>query len=220
MSVTHHPAEALLLDYASGALAEPMALLVATHAALCPRCRADIARFEDAGGAMFENAAAEAGDALPAGLKDAIMARLDEAEPAMPAPSPLDPAIAYLPEPLRGYAGRAVARGDWKRWGRGVRQIRLLEGRSDATVRLACIRAGAKMPEHTHGGDEATLVLAGGYSDASGHYLRGDVSEQGVEDVHQPVADADEDCICLIVSTAPVRLRGLAGAVINPFIRD
>ncbi|MEK9661193.1 MAG: ChrR family anti-sigma-E factor [Alphaproteobacteria bacterium] len=220
MTVTHHPAEALLLDYASGALPEPMALLVATHAALCPACRADIARFERAAGALIDAAAPDADDMLPAELKEAIMARLDEPEPELPANAPANPETAFLPEPLRGYAGKAVARGDWKRWGRGVRQIRLLEGRGDATVRLARIRGGARMPEHTHSGDEATLVLAGGYSDVSGHYLRGDVSEQGVEDVHQPVADAGGDCICLIVSTAPLRLKGLAGAVINPFIRD
>jgi putative transcriptional regulator len=219
MTVTHHLSEALLLDYASGALGEPLALLVASHATLCPQCRADIARFEAAAGAMLDaDAPAESGtgDAL----RDAIMARLDEPKPAAPAVGAETRGPDFLPAPLRRHVGAAVAEGRWRRWGRGVRQIRLLEGRGDATVRLARIRAGAKMPEHTHAGDEVTLVLAGGYTDVTGHFGRGDVAEMDSADVHQPVADTGEDCICLIVSTAPLRLRGLAGAMLNPFIRD
>ena len=35
----HHPDEALLLEYAGGGLTESIALVVATHLALCPICR-------------------------------------------------------------------------------------------------------------------------------------------------------------------------------------
>ena len=50
----HHPSEALLLDYAAGNQDEPVSLLVATHLALCPACRATVERFETVGGAMIE----------------------------------------------------------------------------------------------------------------------------------------------------------------------
>ena len=50
----HHPSEARLLDYASGALPEPMALLIATHLALCPACRRTVAELEAVGGALLE----------------------------------------------------------------------------------------------------------------------------------------------------------------------
>jgi len=36
----HHPGPEVLMDYASGALPEPVALLVATHASLCRECQA------------------------------------------------------------------------------------------------------------------------------------------------------------------------------------
>jgi putative transcriptional regulator len=223
MTTTHHPSEALLLDYASGALAEPMALLIASHATLCPACRADIARFEHAAGTLLETLESDeapADDAATARLKSAIMDALDAPEPAT-VPSPAVPSVpAYMPAPLRRYVGAAVNENNWRRWGPGVQQIRLLQGRSDATVRLARIQAGAQMPDHAHRGEEFTLVLAGGFSDATGHFLRGDVAEMGPEDIHQPVADTDGDCICLIVSSAPLRLRGLVGTLLNPFIRD
>ena len=218
MTVIHHASEALLLDYASGALTEPMALLVASHAALCPACRADIARFERAAGALLDAEPATPDDVLQGSVRQAIMDRLDEPEPAVN-PAPDLPGTAYLPQPLRAYAGAAVAANGWRRWGPGVRQIRLLEGRADATVRLARIRAGAKMPVHTHRGEEFTMVLTGSFHDETGHFGRGDFAEMGTEDLHQPIADAGEDCVCLIVSTAPLRLTGLAGTVINPFLR-
>ncbi len=75
------------------------------------------------------------------------------------------------------------------------------------------------MPNHTHGGNEMTLVLAGGFSDDTGHYERGDVSIADDELVHTPVADPGEDCICLAVTDAPLKLTGPIGRIVNLFMR-
>jgi putative transcriptional regulator len=81
------------------------------------------------------------------------------------------------------------------------------------------IRAGRAVPRHTHRGYELVCVLEGGFSDAAGHYGRGDVAvaDDGVD--HQPTADADGDCICLAVTDAPVRLTGRFWRLLNPFVR-
>jgi len=50
----HHPSDERLLEYASGAAPEPIALLVATHLALCPACRHVTAELEAVGGALLE----------------------------------------------------------------------------------------------------------------------------------------------------------------------
>ena len=50
MSLSHHPSEALLLDYALGSLAEGWSLAVATHLSLCPMCRQQVAEMEALGG--------------------------------------------------------------------------------------------------------------------------------------------------------------------------
>jgi putative transcriptional regulator len=75
------------------------------------------------------------------------------------------------------------------------------------------------MPTHTHDGSELTLVLAGGFSDESGHFVRGDVAEADPSINHQPVADPGEDCLCLAVTDAPIRLTGPFGRLLNPFLR-
>ena len=43
------------MDYAAGSLSEPVALLIATHLALCPRCRHEVEEFEALGGALLED---------------------------------------------------------------------------------------------------------------------------------------------------------------------
>ena len=84
--------------------------------------------------------------------------------------------------------------------------------------RLMRIKSGTAMPTHTHEGCELTLVLAGGFSDENGHFLRGDVAEADPSVTHQPVADPGEDCLCLAVTDAPLRLTGAFGRLLNPFL--
>jgi putative transcriptional regulator len=210
----HHPSEERLLDYASGALPEPVALLVATHLALCPACRRTVADLEAVGGALLDALPPEpvADDTLAH-----LLARLDRdeaPEQATPADAAGDP---VLPQPLRGYVGD-LERVAWRSLG-PVAEARLLPGSERFTTRLLRVRPGTALPHHTHVGSELTLVLQGGFSDVTGHYLRGDVAEADSHLDHRPVADADEICLCLAVTDGPLRLTGWLGRMLNPFIR-
>jgi putative transcriptional regulator len=62
-------------------------------------------------------------------------------------------------------------------------------------------------------------VLAGGFSDGDGHYVRGDLSFSDGEVDHSPRADDDGECICLTVTDAPLRLTGPLMRFLNPFVR-
>jgi putative transcriptional regulator len=85
-------------------------------------------------------------------------------------------------------------------------------------TRLLWIKAGAKVPTHTHGGREYTLVLQGSFSDESGRFGRGDVEVADAEVTHKPVAGSECDCICLAVTDAPLRMTGPIGRILNYFI--
>ena len=63
------------------------------------------------------------------------------------------------------------------------------------------------MPEHGHGGSELTLVLRGSFHDESGRYCRGDVADLDETMAHQPVADSEVDCICVVASERPEQFR-------------
>jgi putative transcriptional regulator len=114
----HHPSEARLLDYASGALPEPMALLIATHLALCPACRRTVAGLEAVGSALLESLPPEpvADDSLAR-----LLDRIDRLEPAeQSAPASLQ-AASILPQPLRDYVG-PLDRVGWRHFGASPRR--------------------------------------------------------------------------------------------------
>ena len=55
MSIQHHPGEAFLLDYASGALSEAWSIAIATHLAMCPECRRAVSGMETIGAGLMES---------------------------------------------------------------------------------------------------------------------------------------------------------------------
>ena len=215
---THHPGEDLLLEYASGTQREPVALLIATHLALCPACRERTRSLEAVGGMFLEQLAPEP---VARNSFANLLARLDEPErAAQPRPAaPGEHDGSALPQPLRDYVGGSLARLRWRRLG-PIAETRLLRHFPGYTTRLVWLRAGTGAPAHTHEGIELTLVLQGGFTDPSGHYLRGDVERADSAVDHRPVADSDGDCLCLAVVDAPVRLTGRFGRLINPFVRS
>ncbi len=214
--IRHHPALDLLTDYASGALAEPVALVVACHASMCPACHEQIVRLEGLGGAMLDALPPEdvADEALAATL-----ARIDRPEPkAAPIPAPDAQTRAVVPAPLRRYLDRGLGALKWRWRGRALSEAPLAIGRRDFRVSLFRMKPGRAAPRHAHGGHEFTLVLQGGFTDEGERYDRGDFALANSARVHVQVAD-DEGCLCLVVLDAPVRLRGPLGAVANRFLK-
>ncbi len=74
------------------------------------------------------------------------------------------------------------------------------------------------MPVHTHAGMELTLVIAGGFRDEHGHFVRGDIAVADASVAHRPIADPGEDCICLAVTDGAVSLTGRFARWLNPFL--
>jgi len=216
MSITHHPSEALLLDYATGALGEAWSLGVATHLALCPDCRRTVSDVEALGGSLL---GAIAPEPMTATGFDAVLARLtaspDQDDFQRPAPTTVVPT---LPEPLRGYVGGDVSLLPWKRLGLGAYHLPITTGDRGVSARLLRIPAGRPVPPHGHRGLELTLVLCGAFSDATGSYIRGDLQEADESVEHQPHAAVGEDCICLAITDAPLRFNGLAARLVQPLL--
>ena len=217
MNIDHHPSEALLLDYASGALGEGWSVAIATHLALCPTCRQVVRDMESIGAALME-------DLEPAPISGNIKSDMfnvpfaEQAEeetisgPIETSPTPV------LPEPLRRYAGGDLDQVPWRRLGLGAYQCLLPTDEDETIVRLLRIPAGNLVPSHSHDGVELTLVLDGAFSDSTGRYVRGDLQEADGSLEHQPHAAVGTDCICLVVTDAPLRFSSRAARIVQPFI--
>lgn len=203
-----HATPSLLAEYASGALCESLSLVVACHLTFCPPCRARVARLEAlAGGILAEVAGA------PPNLADlpAAMARL-AAAPAAPHTRPAVPCCGTLPLPLP--LRQRVGEPDALRWSAllpGVEQA-LLDGFAPDQVSLVRAEPGVSIPDHGHGGEEATLVLAGRLRDDGRDFGRGDLSLVDATCRHSPVILGPETCLCLFVLTGPLEFTDAPGA--------
>ncbi len=217
MNIDHHPSEALLLDYASGALGEGWSVAIATHLALCPTCRQVVQDMEAIGAALMESLKpAPLSENLKPVISTASLVARDEDETAS-APISIGPK-PVLPAPLRRYVGGDLDQVPWQRLGLGAYQCLLSTSEDETVVRLLRIPAGKPVPTHSHSGLELTLVLDGAFSDTTGHYARGDLQEADDSLEHQPHAAAGEDCICLAVTDAPLRFSSWAARLVQPFI--
>jgi putative transcriptional regulator len=211
MSITHHPPGELLIAYAAGRLDAGQSLAIATHLEGCSSCRATTRGLEELAGAALEDVEPVA---MQAGAFDRIAARLEQPQPRSRAPA-RPAAEPGLPASLRGYA---MSNWKWVAPGVSMRPI-LLPETSETRAFLLKSAKGTNMLQHTHSGIEMTCVLTGSFSHGGGVYAAGDF-DLGDDDVdHKPIVGSDEECICLVAMTGKLRLEGLLGKLIQPFIR-
>ena len=205
----------LLVAHAAGRLPEPVGILVASYLALSPDSRKTYDCYEALGGAMLdriEPVAMRSSSWESLIADDWARENLDEEEPK---------AVEFgegIPTPLGKYLPCAVRDLPWRRLG-PVKEWEVPLGNEDYRVRLFNLDAGKGVPQHTHEGQELTLVIQGGFSDGVGHYERGDLAIADHTIDHQPVADKGHDCLSLTVTDAPLRLTGRFGRFFNPFLR-
>jgi len=205
--------ETLTAAYAAGALPPALALLVETQAALSSAAAFDVALADTALGAFLER---ETPAPLAADALERVFARI-AADVAMPASATLhhpDGAyagdLAALPEPIRSLALDALAHHGWKFAASGIKSLALDLG-GYAKAEILRIEPGAAAPEHTHEGEEFTLVMTGAFHDSRGIYRVGDISVADESVTHRPTGDAGPVCYSLAVTDAPLAFKGALG---------
>ena len=199
MIITHHLDEATLMSFAAGSLPAALAAVAAAHTAMCARCRREVAMLEGVGEALVSELA-------PAPLERAeLPARLPAASHQARRREPGD---SDVPWPVARLVAGGLDAVRWRWLGPGVWD-RPLALAGAGKLRLLKVAPGRNVPEHGHGGAEITLVLRGSFRDGTGRYHRGDVADLDQSVAHQPIAEAGDDCICLVASEQPEQWRGL-----------
>ncbi len=217
MKINHHPDEEFLLDYATGSLQESWSIAIATHLALCPKCRNSLAQIETIGGNFLnELTPASSVNYGNFDFESVFQQEFEKQDKKEMEFQDLQP-VPILPEPLRSYVNDDLNKIEWKRLGMKVSQHVIKTKENPVTTRLLRIPGGTTIPEHSHDGTEMTLVLSGSYSDQTGRYGKGDLQIANEKTRHQPRAELGKDCICLVVTDAPLKFKSLGARIAQPF---
>ena len=214
--INRHPESDLLVEYVSGSLSVAPCISVTTHLQYCKQCSDSVESLGEIGGELLTTV-----EAVPVSdeLFDRVIASLDSLVEEEPSDEPQrqcsDTISAELPE----FVQRLLPDGelDWRRLSPSLKVAPISVGEEVYELALHRIDAGGKAPEHNHLGQEITVVLTGSFSDEDGVYQAGDFLVRQPGDTHRPFAARNQECICLSVLEAPIRLTGIK-RILNPFL--
>lgn len=209
MTIAFHPDIATLMAFSAGTLEEPYAVVISTHLAMCEACREQLRRTDLIGGALL---ASEPTAPMSMGALDRLLAATEDDSIIVPEPLP----TSDVPQPLARYLPDGLEAVRWRWSGPGVAVADLPTSGSKGRLMLLRVEAGRKVPEHSHGGQELTLLLRGAYRDRFGRFAAGDIADHDEDVEHQPIAEPGEDCICLVAVDAKLSFRSRVVRFLQP----
>lgn len=217
MSVSHHLTDETIQDYAAGTLSMPMETLVACHLTVCSRCRARAYMADDIGAVLLNESAPASVTYTAADLLARAAMMPGHAAPVSGKAASI---VAGVPRPLARLLPTTLESLDWRRIGPGIKQHNLSDQhRKYGAFQLLHLEPGVTLSAHSHNDRELTYLVQGSYTDVSGQFKAGDISDlDGHQEEHQPVVDSDEPCIALIATQSPVNYSGVFGKIMQPFV--
>ncbi len=244
----YHPSNEVLMRFSAGQLSNALGIMVACHVEECEQCEHRSQFYDQIGGEILDGLepnkqtakSAQTSDATstPVEVKQEMLNVLletltldyNEDEPAKGHGK--DTSIRYLskehsekkpisriPRPLRRFMNTDFEHLPWRGISENIKEFNLPFSDREFKAKLYKIKAGKELPQHTHKGNEYTLVMSGSFEDEAGDYHPGDFVLADADTVHRPKAKPDQDCICFAVLDAPLQFTGPLGWVLNPFLR-
>tara|TARA_Y100001935_G_scaffold130646_1_gene108237 strand:- start:1865 stop:2476 length:612 start_codon:yes stop_codon:yes gene_type:complete len=123
-----------------------------------------------------------------------------------------DPFLNQLPKSLQVHLANKKIK--WKSF-KDVKIASILPKDKNEKLELIHVMPGAKIPQHTHEGNESFLVLHGSYSDEYGSYNQGTVQVRSDDHNHTPVGNAQTGCIGLAYTHGKIKFSGKFGKLLN-----
>jgi putative transcriptional regulator len=237
MPITQHPESDWLASYAAGTLPLSQAICVSAHLEHCSQCRQNYQRLTQLGGELINtleptNSGGVSFDNLMLKINsDRTESASDGASVKQLADSVNTDAAALnqaalstetsqgIPKCLKKFIPEGYERLNWTRLSPSIQTSELCRDSDGTKVELLKIKPGGSAPTHTHLGDELTVILEGSFSDERGVYKAGDFMACDGSHQHTPVASQDRECICLVVSKAPIQFTGWFSRLFNPVLR-
>lgn len=230
--VNFHPSEQLLREFVQGRLDPNMALMVSAHCDMCSDCQdrchaltllsaSDALQTPtDVGLESFDHFPVEEREIftqmmnniteLPALQTHQNFNRTIEPEEAM---LDLDGKKFMLPRSLRRYAFKTQG---WRKLVGKLWQAEVDLG-GETRAEFIYMEQGGSVPEHTHRGNELTLVINGEFEDGVNCYGDGDLIMLDSHHTHAPQSNDDEGCLVFSIVDQPLHFTSGLARLLNPF---
>jgi putative transcriptional regulator len=216
--ISHHPNDATLVGFVEGVLPRVSSLLVSAHCDMCVRCRNKTESFTDTiASNTFEQT--ETGCTIPSSYHNMLESIINDISPVESCYSTqdahklvLDGKTFTLPSTLARFSDRV---GEWSHLVGKLWQAPVEIG-GTSLAHLIYMEKGGSVPEHTHKGNEITLVINGEFADGNSKFHTGDFISLNQNDTHTPVSNADEGCLVLTVLDKPLHFTSGWAKFINP----
>ncbi|CUS48892.1 MAG: anti-ECFsigma factor ChrR [Idiomarinaceae bacterium HL-53] len=213
--IKFHPNDQLIEQFVAGELAPALSVVVGTHVDMCQHCQKQV---QDAEAMLAERL-------LKSPVKGSAPVLDQMLEQIFSSTAPTQLRVAANDDILTLEGKRfklppTLARqkskiGHWS-WVPGKMMRAPVDLGTDECINLIYMDQGSRVPEHTHRGQETTLVVNGVFNDEQNEYKDGDFIMLSGEHHHSPQTQ-DEDCLTLATLDAPLQFTSGISRLLNPF---
>ena len=203
----------IITEYAAGKLSPAKHIIVACQSEIAESVAERVAFQEEVAASMLEDTESQSLSPLFMGN---VLASLPAQEKAASSAQPTGEGLA--PKSLRHMLGHGLKDMKWKSLVPGVAVHDILGNRKTKEGdRLYLLKAkgGMRMPDHSHTGEEWSLILTGSYTVGGTRFTRGDLHIEDETETHAPHIDEGEDCICLVMTQGPLKMQGWLPKVVQ-----
>jgi putative transcriptional regulator len=205
----------LITDYAAGNLSPAKHFMLACQSEISEQVCEKVAFQEDIAATMID-------DVKPVALSPLFIGEVLENLPKHTANDHFGFNHTRLaPESLRKSLGHGLRDIKWKTLVPGVAVHDIYGNRryeKGERVYLLKAKGGMRMPDHSHTGEEWSLILTGSYSVDDKTYRRGDIHIEHDNETHAPHIDEGEDCICLVMTQGPLVMKDFIPKVVQKVV--
>ncbi len=218
--IRFHPTDDTLACYTAGDLDSASSIMLSAHLEMCSHCRARVDTLENTQAQQLaltpsEPLSDELNNLLGTILCHQEMPQKEahDSDKATEAHIEVNSKTFRLPRVLQRHEDQI---GPWSRLPGNIKRANVSTS-GHSKMNFIYMDCNSSLPQHTHQGQEITLVLAGEFIDEHATYKPGDFIIQTPKHQHSPKTREDQDCLCLTLLDAPLHFTSGLATLLNPF---
>ena len=167
------PSSIMLKDFVCGHLTNGKDLIIKSHLTFCPKCRNEVRKLECITGSLLENNVNNDCKVQPSIKK--TLSKISNTTKDTQLKSKDQITGGILPQVINNYIGKPSNDINWRFRFPGIYDYQI-NSSNEENIYLLKVDPGAKILQHTHEGEESTIILKGQMKDGDKTLSSGDIS--------------------------------------------